>query len=180
MKLLEIVNNVSARQSFRMAFLTNFIREPTLRRLEAEHGLIRPEWTVLTCLNYYDGATARDICEVTEQPRNTISRGVIALESKDLVRREPDPDDARRTCVWLTEAGRRMYRHMAEHFERIEHAMLSQLEAHEREALDRILTKLCLTLPDWLVERPAVVAVRADGLMAKAPADSERLSPGSY
>ena len=153
MKLLGIINHVRHRHSFRMALLTNFTREPTLRHLEAAHGLIRPEWLVIACLEYRDGSSARDICEITDQPRNTISRGVLALERKGLVRRDPDPIDARRTRLWLTDAGRRMYQHWAAAGDAIEDALIGHLTPEERAQLDALLGKLCLSLPQVLAAR---------------------------
>ena len=93
MKLLDIIDNTPIPVGYRIAFLTNFWREPLLRRMEREFGLIRPEWTVLICLVYRDGLNSRDICEVTEQPSNSISRGVAALEEKGLIHRRPDPQE---------------------------------------------------------------------------------------
>ena len=91
MKLIDIVAAVPIRFAYRMAFLTNFYREPLLRQMEKTHGIIRPEWTVLICLAFRDGLNPRDICEITEQPRNTISRATAALVAKGMITRTHSP-----------------------------------------------------------------------------------------
>lgn len=163
MKLLGIIHGVPFRFAFRINFLSSFLREPIMRRLEAEHDLIRPEWTILSCLSYADGTSARDICEITEQPRNTISRGVQALESKGLIRRETDPDDARRTRLLLTAAGRAMYEHLLRPNLAAERRLLSVLTDTEREQFDSILTKLSESVVNWRDHVKAVDPHPGDG-----------------
>ncbi len=173
MKLLGIINHVRHRQTFRMALLTNFTREPVIRRLEARHGLIRPEWLVIACLEYRDGSSARDICEITDQPRNTISRGVLALEKKGLVRRDPDPIDARRTRLWLTDAGRRLHEEWTASGAAIEELIVSLLSPEERMQLDMLLGKLCLSLP-------SIVAARREMILDEAGSESAYGAPPPY
>lgn len=149
MKLIDIVDGTPIRFAYRIAFLTNFLREPLLRRMEKEFGIIRPEWTVLICLAFRDGLNPRDICEITEQPSNTVSRGVAALARKGLVTTEPDPDDARRTVLRLTPAGRATHDAIMPMFVEGERRMLACLTEDEVQALDRLLDKLARATPDW-------------------------------
>lgn len=150
MKLIDIVAGTPIPIAYRLAFLTNFYREPLMRRMEQEHGLIRPEWTILICLVYRDGLNPRDICEITEQPRNTISRSVASLEAKGFVRREPDPGDARRLMLRLTPAGRAAYDVIMPMFVEGEARLLACLEPSERETLEGLLDKLCRAVPRWV------------------------------
>ena len=48
------------------------------------------------CLNFRNDVHARDICEVTEQPSNTVSRAVGSLEKKGYINRTKDCVDTRR------------------------------------------------------------------------------------
>lgn len=149
MKLLDIVDGTSIRYAYRIAFLTNFYREPLMRRMEREYGLIRPEWTVLICLHFQDGLNARDICEITEQPRNTISRAVRTLVEKGLVTQHDDAHDARRTLLHLTAQGRQRHAQVMPMFEEGERRMLACLDARERRQLDQLLDKMTRSVPDW-------------------------------
>ncbi len=80
-----------------------------------------------------------------DQPR--ASRLVQQAVALDLVRREADPDDARRTRVALTDAGTRLVRGFrGERREAIDAALTAFTDA-ERAELARLLTKLADSWP---------------------------------
>jgi len=80
-----------------------------------------------------------------DQPR--ASRLVQQSVELGLVRREADPDDARRTRVALTDAGTRLVRGFrGERREAIDAALTAFTEA-ERAELARLLTKLADSWP---------------------------------
>ena len=80
-----------------------------------------------------------------DQPR--ASRLVQQAVAMDLVRREADPDDARRTRVALTDAGTRLVRGFrGERREAIDSA-LAAFTDEERAELARLLTKLADSWP---------------------------------
>jgi len=153
-KLIDIVGATPLPLAYRIAFITNFYREPLLRRMEREFGLMRPEWTILICLTYRDGLNPRDICEITEQPRNTISRGVAALVRKGLVVQAPDPDDARRVLLRLTDAGRATHDAVMPLFVEGEARLAAALTEAERATLEALLDKLCRSVEDWRAPAP--------------------------
>ncbi|MFD0858628.1 MarR family winged helix-turn-helix transcriptional regulator [Roseovarius aquimarinus] len=149
MKLIDILDGTPLPIGYRIAFLTAFFREPLLRRIERDHGLIRPEWTVLVCLAFRSGLNARDICEVTEQPSNSVSRGVSSLLAKGLIARRPDPEDARRSLLSLTHAGRAAHDAGMALFRQAEDAMTASLDPAERTMLIRLLDKMARDVPRW-------------------------------
>jgi len=149
LKLFGLFETVPIRQAYRMAFIVNFYRGPLLRWIEQEFGLSRPEWTILICLMHQDGLNPRDICDFTEQPRNNVSRGAALLESKSLITRGPDPADARRSLLHLTDEGRALHDRIMPIFTAREAQMLSVLSADEQAQLDAILTRLTENLPIW-------------------------------
>ena len=149
MKLIEIINNTPIRFGYRIAFLTNFYREPLIRKIEKEFGIIRPEWTVLICLMFRDNLNSRDICEITEQPSNTVSRGVSSLVKKGLIRTEPDSIDARRTVLYITAKGKLPYERIMPMFVERESKLLASLSEDEIQQLDGLLDKLSRDVPNW-------------------------------
>jgi DNA-binding MarR family transcriptional regulator len=149
MKLIDIIDATPIRYGYRIAFLTNFFREPILRRIEQEFGLIRPEWTVLICLKFRNGIAQRDICEITEQPSNTVSRGVRSLEKKGHVLRRSDPKDGRSAVIEITDSGRVIYDGAMQICIDGEAKMMECLNETERADLDRLLDKMCRAVPDW-------------------------------
>uniref|UniRef100_UPI000FDB52FF MarR family winged helix-turn-helix transcriptional regulator n=1 Tax=Microbacterium sp. CPCC 204701 TaxID=2493084 RepID=UPI000FDB52FF len=80
-----------------------------------------------------------------DQPR--ASRLVQQAAQLDLVRREADPDDARRTRVALTDAGARLVRGFRGERREAVDAALSDFTADERAELARLLTKLAQSWP---------------------------------
>lgn len=150
MKLIDIIDHTPIPFGYRIAFLTNFYREPLLRRMERDFGIIRPEWTVLICLNFRDGLNPRDICEITEQPSNTVSRAVASLTRKDLIRTASDLEDARRNVLFITAEGKALYERIMPLFVEGEAKMLACLDDEEKSQLDQLLDKLARHVPDWV------------------------------
>jgi DNA-binding MarR family transcriptional regulator len=80
-----------------------------------------------------------------DQPR--ASRLVQQCVDHDLVRREADPDDARRTRVALTDAGSRLVRGFRGERRDAVDTALSTFTDDERAELARLLTKLADNFP---------------------------------
>ena len=132
-----------------MAFLTNFWREPLLRWMERETGLIRPELTVLMCLSFRGNVNARDICEITEQPSNTVSRAVTSLVEKNYVTSERDEVDTRRRVLNITPSGQELHDKLVVHFADSEKVMLEGLTPEETKTLTGLLDKLARDVGRW-------------------------------
>ena len=149
MKLLDILDSTTFPVGYRLAFLTNFWREPILRRMEREMGLIRPELTVLMCLNFRDNLNARDICEITEQPSNTVSRAVTSLALKGMITRSKDKIDTRRVVLNITPNGQEIHDRVIKLFSDAEARMLESLAPNEAATLTALLDKLARSVDDW-------------------------------
>lgn len=149
MKLIDILDAPPFGIGYRLAFLTNFWREPILRQMERDFGIIRPELTVLMCLAFRDDVHARDICEVTEQPSNTVSRGVASLERKGYLVRSRDRDDTRRQVLRITPEGRRVHDEIMMRFAQGEQRMLGVLSRQERSDLLSLLDKVARDVESW-------------------------------
>ena len=149
MKLIGILDAVSFPIGYRVAFITNFMREPILRWMERELGIIRPELTVLMCVSFRQDVHARDICEITEQPSNTVSRAVASLEKKGFISRTRDQVDTRRQVLNITEAGQEIHDTVIERFRIAEARLLETLNAKERAELLNLLDKVSRGVGDW-------------------------------
>lgn len=149
MKLIDILDATPFPIGYRLAFLTNFWREPVLRQMEKDFGIIRPELTVLMSLSFRKDVHARDICEVTEQPSNTVSRAVASLEKKGLISRTKDSVDTRRQVLNITSAGREIHDQIIEIFTDAEKTLLSGLSRAENDQLLVLLDKLARAVPSW-------------------------------
>jgi len=98
---------------------------------------------------FRDSLNSRDICEITEQPSNTVSRGVSSLVKKGLIRTEPDSIDARRTVLYITAKGKLLYERIMPMFVERESKLLASLSEDEIQQLDGLLDKLSRDVPNW-------------------------------
>lgn len=149
MILIDILDATPFPTGYRIAFLTNFLREPKLRKMEPETGLIRPELKIPMCLSFQRDVFVRDICEVTEQPSNTISRGVSSLECKECLTRQKGTVDTRRQVLNITPKGPGLHAQMMSNFTKAENRMLAGLEEYEQKTLTALLDKIALNVDDW-------------------------------
>jgi DNA-binding MarR family transcriptional regulator len=135
--LRAILNGTDIPTAYKIGYILNFYREPSFRRIEAEFGLTRPEIVILLALHFRDGLKAG------------VSRAVIALERKELIRRQADSADSRRQRLFITDAGRALYQRYAPALRTREAAMLACLSPSEREQFDDLLDKLAAHVPRW-------------------------------
>ena len=143
MKLTPLLEEISAKYLYRLAYLMNNYRDPWLRQVEQEFGLTRPEVTILVCLGNINGITAKDVADVTRQPKNTLSRGALLLEKKGWITRSDDQGDRRRNIMHITEQGQKLYEEIMPTYEKAEHVMLTPLDEKDLVDFNRILAKLC-------------------------------------
>lgn len=144
--LLEIKH---VRIAARLSWLANFFSGPLYRQLELTQGLTRPEFTVLHCLAQCPNVTAQDICLMTGQPKNTLSRAIRRLLQDGRIARTEDASDARALLLTVTDRGAALYAELIGLFVQREREMLRPLTAGERADLDRLLGKLVVRTDDW-------------------------------
>jgi DNA-binding MarR family transcriptional regulator len=144
-----ILDRTAIPVAWKIGYVLNFYREPSFRAIEAEFGLTRPEIVTLIYLNAEEGITASEICEFSGHLKANVSRAVIALQRKGLIRRVRDPADSRRQFLELALEGRALFERFIPRLQERERAMLSCLTPREREALDELLDKLAAHVPSW-------------------------------
>ena len=105
--------------------------------------------TVLICLSFQNDLNARDICEITEQPSNTVSRAVTSLTDKGLITRIRDSVDTRRRVLNITPEGREVHDRLMARFAEAEQDMLQVLTPQEVETLTGLLDKLARDVTRW-------------------------------
>src|SRR5258708_26874250 len=138
----EVLGGTEIRIAYKIGYVLNFYREPSFRGIEMEFGITRPEIVTLIFLNFREGVTASDICEFSGHLKANISRGIIALEKKGLVRRKADRADNRRQNLFITAAGRALYARYMPMLRERERAMLACLSQSELKAFEGLLDKL--------------------------------------
>ncbi len=110
----------------------------------APYGLSYAQAVVLLRLGGAPAATMSqtDMIEALAVSRASGTLLLGQLEAKGLVARTPDPGDARRLLVMLSEAGRELERPARRVFDEVEALVGSSLAADERKAWSGILGRM--------------------------------------
>lgn len=134
---------------WRVAFLANTFTGPLYRVVGERFGLTRPQFVILFCLSQGGPVPAKDICLATGLPKNSISRAVSELLSRDLIARQTEDRDKRKKTLALTKAGRSLVEEVVPLFSARQGAMRSALAEDEAAMFDSLLLKLVMAMPGW-------------------------------
>ena len=107
-----------------------------------KYGLLPPNWKAMAAIGRYGPMSAKDVCARTTVEPDKVTRAVDRLVALRYVQRTKDGLDRRRVVLLLTPVGRKVYEDIEDTTRRIELLLLDALSTREREALDRITTKL--------------------------------------
>ncbi|MGW2025480.1 MarR family winged helix-turn-helix transcriptional regulator [Streptomyces decoyicus] len=112
-----------------------------LEELLKPAGITALQYTALTVLERRDGISAAQLARDSFVTAQSMADMVRALESRGLIRREPNPDNRRERLILLADAGRQLLTEYAEPARGLEERMVADLTAEEvdrfREALHR-------------------------------------------
>jgi DNA-binding MarR family transcriptional regulator len=107
------------------------------------HGEVRPSFgSVLVPLFEEDGLRMSALATRARLAKQTMTTLVRVVERSGLVRRRPDPDDARATRVELTARGRRFKPVASRELARLEERIVTRLGERRTAALRAALTQL--------------------------------------
>ncbi len=76
---------------------------------ENDYGLTTAEWRTLVVLGPYQCLAAKEIVKASSMDKVTVSRAVKTMQAKNILKRDIDGDDKRRSALRLTQAGRDIY-----------------------------------------------------------------------
>ncbi len=127
---------------FRLLKLTNLLSRPFFGRFAKQHALTLTEWRTMVVLANRPGSAAQDVSAATGLHAMNISRALAGLRAAGRVEEARDPDNHRRTLLWLTKAGQRTFEEIAPHSELQAQMLLDVLSPSELTALSRIVDKL--------------------------------------
>jgi DNA-binding MarR family transcriptional regulator len=137
------------RFGYRIGYLAQLFTGPLYRELSERHDIGRQEWIVLFCCAYFEKLTAQEVGEMSGRAKANVSRAVNKLLGMGLLKREPNPVDARSTHIGLTVKGRVLFDQTLKPFVEREAEMLSVLTAEEVNQLDILLAKLTNRHDGW-------------------------------
>ncbi|CAM5449618.1 putative HTH-type transcriptional regulator [Streptomyces alboniger] len=110
-----------------------------LEELLKPAGITALQYTALTVLEQHDGISAAQLARDSFVTAQSMADMVRALESRGLIRREPNPVNRRERLILLADPGRQLLAEYAGPARRLEERMVADLSAEEirmlREAL---------------------------------------------
>lgn len=127
---------------FRLLKLTNLLSRPFFGEFAKQHKLTLTEWRTIVVLANRPGCAAQDIAAATGLHPMNISRALAGLREAGRIEEARDPDNHRRTLLWLTKSGEKTFRDIAPTSERQAATLLDALSADEVAALALIVDKL--------------------------------------
>jgi DNA-binding MarR family transcriptional regulator len=111
---------------------------PMLARVGIGFGL----YHFLRILNEHDGFTFRQLSDAAHLRGPTTVKAIRELERRGLVRRSPNPSDARKINIFLTDKGRRLVKKVLPVSAVINQQGVIGISRHEQDELKRLLRQL--------------------------------------
>jgi DNA-binding MarR family transcriptional regulator len=129
--------------SYRIHRVANLLSRGAELRYRREFGVSLWEWRSLALLGAgREPLSLNHLAHAAGIHKSQMSRVVSGLSKRGLVRREPDPADARGVRLTLSKAGRRVYEGLIRAAAERDAAFRDCLSEKEHEAFDRALAKL--------------------------------------
>jgi DNA-binding MarR family transcriptional regulator len=125
----------------RLLSITNRYLAPVHAAIEDRYGLTRDDVAVIVHLAA-QSATAQEIVRRTGRPKNSMSRSVVSLEQRGIIRRRPHPKDGRAAVLELTAKGGKLPAVLADAFGAADERLLDGLTDRERTVFIRSVVKL--------------------------------------
>jgi DNA-binding MarR family transcriptional regulator len=146
--------------NYRLMRLLAVSGAPVVRLCEGRYGISRREWRIVALLAAHGAMSPSALADRGDLDRARTSRAIGSLVSKKLVQRVPQPGDARRAVVALSDAGRALYDELFPQVAELNRCVLEAVEPALVVALDEALTRLTTRAAE--LNRTLAVDVQAD------------------
>ncbi len=131
---------------FKLVRVVNLTARPFQAGMGQANQLTLNEWRVMVVLASHPGSAATDIAEATGLDKMSVSRALSGLGRLDRVVLRSDPGDQRRSQVYLSAAGRKLFARIGGHAVQREAELFNGVSAQELNAMGHTLDKLVLAL----------------------------------
>lgn len=127
---------------YRLSVLTNLVSTAIAGAYSERFGLTIPEWRVMAVLGQQTGLSAAQVAERTAMDKVAVSRAVSRLLASGRLERRIAPGDRRKSMLSLSATGESIYAEVVPVALRLERSLLEVLDETDRQALDRMISKL--------------------------------------
>ena len=112
----------------------------------SQHRLTSQQFWMLIALRESPGLSQAEMAQRVRADAPTVSRTVSALLERGLLRSEPDPDDRRRSRMYLSARGERLAQELASVARDVRAALVDGMDEDEvaalRQGLQRVIANL--------------------------------------
>ena len=113
---------------------------------ELRFGLSATQWRVLAAVTASGSATQTQVVTITAMDKMSVSRALAALQRRHRVLKRADPQDARRSLLELSAAGRRLFETIGAAAMEREQRLFAGLSANQRAQLATMVDRLAQAL----------------------------------
>jgi DNA-binding MarR family transcriptional regulator len=131
---------------FKLVRVVNLTARPFVESIGRAHKLSLNEWRVMLVLASHPGAAAQEVVFHTGLDKMTVSRALAGLARHGRLVKKEDAADKRRTCLWLSVAGQRVYERVGSGGKLREAQLFATVGAAEQARLGRTLDRLVAAL----------------------------------
>ncbi len=131
---------------FKLVRVVNLTARPFQAGMGKAHQLTLNEWRVMVVLASHPGSAATEVAEATGLDKMSVSRALSGLGRLDRVVLKSDSSDQRRSQVYLSAAGRKLFARIGGHAVQRETELFNGVSAQELKAMGHTLDKLVLAL----------------------------------
>lgn len=109
---------------------------------ESGYEITGEQWGILRHLWEEEGISQREIGEKASKDKPNITRMLDALENKRLILRQPDSQDRRKFCVYLTKEGKQLHECLFPLVKDLRDRITRDLSPSEIDLLMKVLNKI--------------------------------------
>lgn len=128
-----------------LATVSHAIMRSVAGILEDRFGISMPEWKVLAIIAEKPGLSAVTVARLAEMDTVAVSRAVTKLLDRNLVDRQLDSEDRRRSVLNLSPEGATLYDEVVPVAKELEARLLGDFSDEERQVLDKAIRALRAT-----------------------------------
>ena len=125
-----------------LATLTQSIMRSVASLFEDRYGISLPEWKVLAIIRDKPGLSAVAVARFAQMDTVAVSRAVTKLIDRDLVIRELDGEDRRRSILNVSADGRELHDQIAPLASELEASLLEELSEEEQRVFAKAIRVL--------------------------------------
>jgi DNA-binding MarR family transcriptional regulator len=127
---------------FKLVRVVNLTARPFHDIVGKEHSLTLNEWRAMIVIASHPGVAAADVAESTGLDKMAVSRAIAGLDAAGRLLKKPDPADQRRSLLFLSAEGQRVFAKVGRTAKRREAELYDGLEPRELQQLGSTLDKL--------------------------------------